>query len=60
MAGQLADAVVVDDGGKAADAELDIFRKMRGAEVQRVARTYLRPEIRMVLTWMPSGKAGVQ
>jgi hypothetical protein len=28
--------------------------------VQRVARTYFRPENRLVLTLMPSGKAGAQ
>ena len=28
------------------------------ATVQRVARTYFKPENRLVLTLMPSGKAG--
>ena len=30
------------------------------APVQRVARTYFRPENRLVLTLLPTGKAGAQ
>ena len=37
-----------------------IFQGITTADVQRVARTYFRPENRLVLTIMPSGKAGGQ
>jgi zinc protease len=59
-AGQLSHAVVIHSDVKTADAEFDIFQNMTAAEVQRVARTYFRPENRMVLTLNPSGKAGAQ
>ncbi len=45
---------------KTADAEFDIFQNITAADVQRVARTYFRPENRIVLTLMPSGRAGAQ
>jgi zinc protease len=43
-----------------ADGEFEIFQNITVADVQRVARTYFRPENRLVITIMPSGKAGAQ
>ncbi|MBI3402292.1 MAG: insulinase family protein [Acidobacteria bacterium] len=59
-AGQLSHAVVIHNDIKTADGEFDIFQNITAADVQRVARTYFRPENRMVLTLLPSGKGGVQ
>jgi zinc protease len=59
-AGQLSHAVVIHGDIKTADGEFDIFQNITIADVQRVARTYFRPENRLVLTLMPSGKAGAQ
>ena len=59
-AGVLAHAVVIHRDIKTADAEFDIFQNMTVGDVQRVARTYFKPENRLVLTLMPSGKAGAQ
>jgi zinc protease len=56
---QLAHAVVIHNDVKTADGEFDIFQNITIADVQRVARTYFRPENRMVLTIMPA-KAGAQ
>jgi zinc protease len=56
---QLAHAVVIHSDIKTADGEFDIFQNISIADVQRVARTYFRPENRMVLTIMPA-KAGAQ
>ncbi len=59
-AGQLAHAVVIHNDIKTADDEFEIFQGITVADVQRVARTYFRPENRLVLTLMPSGKGGAQ
>ena len=56
----LAHALVIHNDIKTADGEFDIFQNITIADVQRVARTYFRPENRLVLTLMPSGKAGQQ
>jgi len=59
-AGVLAHAVVINNDIKTADGEFDIFQNITPAEVQRVARTYFTPENRLVLTIMPTAKAGEQ
>jgi zinc protease len=59
-AGILAHAVVIHNDIKTADGEFDIFQNISAADVQRVARTYFKQENRLVLTVMPSGKAGGQ
>jgi zinc protease len=56
----LAHAAVIHNDIKTADGEFDIFQNVTADDVQRVARTYFRPENRLVLMLMPSGKAGVQ
>jgi zinc protease len=51
---QLAHAIVIHKGDAAsADAEFDVFMNTTAADVQRVARTYFRPENRTVLTITP-------
>jgi zinc protease len=51
---QLAHAVAIHKGDvTAADGEFDIFMNTTAADVQRVARTYFRPENRTVLTILP-------
>ena len=57
-AGVLSHAVVIHRDIKTADGEFDIFQNITLADVQRVAKTYFTPENRIVLTIMPSGKAG--
>lgn len=59
-AGQLSHAVVIHNDIKTADGEFEIFQGITVADVQRVAKTYFRPENRLVLTLLPSGKAGAQ
>jgi len=59
-AGVLSHAVVIHRDIKTADGEFEIFQNMTVADVQRVARTYFKPENRLVLTLVPSGKAGAQ
>jgi zinc protease len=59
-ASQLSHAVVIHRDVRTADGEFDIFQGLTVADVQRVARTYFKPENRLVLTLMPSGKAGAQ
>jgi len=49
---------VIHNDIKTADGEFDIFQNMTAADVQRVARTYFRPENRLVLTLLPGGKSG--
>ena len=57
---QLAHAIVIHRDITTADGEFDIFQNITTADVQRVARTYFRPENRLVLTLMPSGRTGGQ
>jgi len=57
---QLAHAIVIHRDITTADGEFDIFQNITTADVQRVARTYFRPENRLVLTLMPSGRTGAQ
>ncbi len=52
----LSHAVVIHDDITTADGEFDIFQGITKADVQRVARTYFRPENRIVITVLPSGR----
>jgi zinc protease len=54
----LAHAIVIHHDVRTADGEFDIFQKLTTADVQRVARTYFTPQNRLVLTLLPSGRAG--
>ena len=56
-ASHLGHAVVIHDDVKTADGEFDIFMNTTPADVQRVARTYFKPENRLVLTIMPRGSS---
>jgi zinc protease len=53
----LAHAIVIHKDVKTADGEFEIFQSLTAADVQRVAQTYFKPENRLVLTVMPSGRA---
>jgi zinc protease len=53
---QLSHAAVIHHDMATADGEFDIFQNITTADVQRVARTYFRPENRLVLTLMPSSR----
>jgi zinc protease len=55
---QLSHAIVIHHDVRTADGEFDIFQNMTAAEVQRVARTYFRPENRLVLTILPATRGG--
>src|SRR5579864_4379689 len=57
---QLSHAVVIHHDIKTADGEFDIFQNIAVTDVQRVARTYFKPENRLVLTLLPSGPSGPQ
>ena len=52
---QLGHAVVIHDDITTADGVFDIFMDTTAEDVQRVARTYFRPENRLVLTILPKG-----
>jgi zinc protease len=56
---QLAHAVVIHRDVTSADGEFEIFQNITAADVQRVARTYFKPETRLVITVMPSARPGV-
>src|SRR5262249_9215072 len=55
---QLGHAVVIHRDINTADGEFDIFQRITTADVQRVARTYFTPENRLIMTLMPSARAG--
>ncbi|MGE0461214.1 MAG: M16 family metallopeptidase [Vicinamibacterales bacterium] len=55
----LAHAEVLHADITTADGEFDIFQNITQADVQRVAKTYFRPETRVVIHVMPKG-TGVQ
>jgi zinc protease len=54
----LAHAIVIHGDVQTADGEFDIFQSITTADIQRVAQTYFRPENRLVLTVLPSGRKG--
>jgi zinc protease len=56
---QLGHAVVIHHDVRTADGEFEIFQNITAADVQRVARTYFRPENRLILTILPSSPANV-
>jgi zinc protease len=49
----LAHAAVIHDDVTTADGEFDIFQNITAADVQRVARTYFKPETRLIMTVLP-------
>jgi zinc protease len=51
----LAHAIVIHKDVATADGEYDILQNVSADDVQRVARTYFRPENRLVLTVLPAG-----
>jgi zinc protease len=56
-ADMLAHAAVIHDDLQTADGEFDIFQRTTIADVQRVARTYFRPETRTIITILPRASA---
>jgi zinc protease len=59
-ASQLAHAAVIHADVTTADGEFDIFMGISSDDVQRVARTYFRPENRLVLTILPAAPRGTR
>jgi len=59
-ASALAHAVVIHNDVTTADGEFDIFQNLTAADVQRVARTYFKPESRLVVTILPKVFTGEQ
>lgn len=59
-ASQLAHAAVIHADVTTADGEFDIFMNISSEDVQRVARTYFRPENRLVLTILPEAASGTR
>jgi zinc protease len=55
-ASHLAHAVVIHNDVKAADGELDLLMETTTEDLQRVAKTYFKPDNRLVLTIMPRGQ----
>ena len=55
---QLAHAAVIHRDARTADGEFDLFMSVAAADVQRVARTYFKPENRLVLRVMPGRSSG--
>lgn len=51
----LAHAVVLHNDITTADGEFDLFQKVTVEDVQRVARTYFKPETRLLVTILPGG-----
>lgn len=54
---QLGHAAVIHHDITKADGEFEIFQNITAADVQRVAKTYFRPENRLVLTLLPTPPA---
>jgi predicted Zn-dependent peptidase len=57
-AGQLAHAVVIHRDITTADGEVEIFTNMKVADLDRVAKTYFRPESRLILRILPKTTLG--
>jgi zinc protease len=55
---QLAHAAVIHRDAATADSEFDLFMNVAAADVQRAARTYFKPENRLVLRVMPGRAPG--
>jgi zinc protease len=54
----LAHAAVIHSDITTADGEFQIFQNVTASDIQRVARSYFRPENRLVLTVLSSGGGG--
>jgi zinc protease len=52
-AGQLAHAVVIHRDVTTADGEVEIFTNMKVSDLDRVAKTYFKPESRLILRILP-------